>query len=331
MSASDDLFALIARETLWWESIEFTTKRVDEVIPSWANPNRVRGEMTEHYVETRAGLRHYEIREGASASRGVTLTVYCNDGKRSTMTHERLDPKSVAPHREVRVTSSFGMEEAIAGTMRPPALGYLYVDKEYLYKALERARPQGESQVGGFRCLAFEFPDILWAKLRQTIVYSIDVERGIPIRVESFEVADRTRRQWVWEVKELTTVDGHSFPARMIMIHYTRGKDGSPIIEESRFRNELVSIAFNKTYPATLFQPTLLPGTRVRDDLAKKDYLIPGGDSKATTESPVTPVVLAIEPSGWEASASAVVFGCGAVLVIFGLVLRWYRRMTPGI
>ena len=211
---------------------------------------------------------------------------------------------------------------------------YHYVGREPLHEALPEAEHLGADRVAGRDCEIFRFAQVEWTS-PQDLVYHLDKETSIPLKVESFRDRasfDAGKPLWVWTADKLERVDGHPVVRDSTQVDYAAG--GAEPAFTRTFRVE--SIAFDKDYPASTFWPVFQPGVGVLDVIAGKSYREPGADPEAevdasasrggeaatTTAQPLQ----AIPPGHWTSTLSTVSLGLGISVLVASLAVVWWRR-----
>lgn len=195
---------------------------------------------------------------------------------------------------------------------------------------MPQAQRTGEDTCLDRPCVVFLFPHFKTDTEFQDLVYHLDRETGVPLKVEAFK--DEATRlagnsSWIWQAESLDEVQGFHVPLSSSYQSFNKDKNAKdPIAISSKTKIE--SIYYNKSYSESQFWPVIQPGAVVHDIIAKSSTTIP--DPKASTGPPAerpqaAGSIVATPPQGWMDYVPPVGLGLGLVLLITGLVL-WRRR-----
>ena len=278
-----------------------------------------------HYIETSGGERLLDVASYAPDGRSAREEGYC-DGSRCARVWSK--PAESGRQVEVRIGRAF-MDEAKSGsTSRPHCLVFFYVGKTPIYEALPNARYLGRDRVGGREVDVFLFPRVRWAMVDQDLVYALDTESAIPVRVQSFRSdADRIadRPDWEWAATKLDVVQGHSVVIESEHKTWSRGKSAPP---RTLFRNAtetVESIEFDGRHPASTFWPQVQGDAKVLDAIAGKVTLPPDPAPTPPVGKPEPQVRVAPEV-GWTPMISSITLGLGLTILATGALLWWRRK-----
>ncbi|MDE2507651.1 MAG: hypothetical protein KGM43_10595, partial [Planctomycetota bacterium] len=283
-----------------------------------------------HYVETTGGERYYDTKGFLGETPTARSVGYC-DGKRcARVEYERGD---LEKQESFIVSNAFMGEGTNNSTDRPRPYYYYFVGKTPLYEALPRAEHLGIVRFLGRDCDSFLFSNIPWAMLTQNIVYTIDKESGVPLRVASFVDVDdiaKTRPLWSWDAKNFGVLDNHH-----IVIdseHVLFGKPGTQYEGQTLVKHtyHVESASFNHTYPHSMFWPETRQSDALFVDSIAKKIEVPKAAPNAKTN--LSGGVQAANPirvegpggaSAWLTSSLLVV---GVSLILTGTAVWWRRR-----
>ena len=200
---------------------------------------------------------------------------------------------------------------------------YLYVGKTPIYEALPSAVNLRGGRVLGCDVDRFLFKRVLWGKVEQDLVYSLDRETAIPLKVESFvPEADRQadRPDWAWSVTRLETVQGH--PVAMESEHQTwsAAKVGSSRQLYRISKETVESIGFDRStfWPKTTGEAPVIDSIAGKVKEPSKPALAP--EVKAGTAIRVAP------ETSWVPAISAGGLVLGVAVLIAGAFVWWRRR-----
>ena len=163
----------------------------------------------------------------------------------------------------------------------------------------------------------------------QDLVYDLDAETAIPIRVRSYlgnlneNDLDSSPPAWTWTALSVDSIQGFHMPLRSSMISYG-GAGISATDKRMAIEVKVESLSYDKSYPKETFWPVIQPGTTVLDSIKKTQYAVPGktigdihfgGENETTTS-----VAQAVQPVHWSAWGSTASFGLGGALIFVGLI-----------
>ncbi len=217
----------LARESRSWESLELHTQtEIIYLIPLDLPGGEPSNGKTSHYIETNHGERlmveQFNPKEGS-----VSRMEGYSDG---TKCCEILEGRK-GGRPEVRIGTSFMSEGMTGNTRRPNCLIYWYVGKVPIDEALANAKPLGTGKVIERDVDFFLFPRVRWGMMEQDLVYSLDRETSIPIKVESFknEEARATNQPgWTWTARKLDFIQGHPIVVSSEHHSFTTERPGNP-------------------------------------------------------------------------------------------------------
>lgn len=273
---------------------------------------------TEHYIQTMSGSRFCEF-ASSMGDQAVGLSRYYFDGSRGA--EVTYSPKDLGRQQQVLIRRNFWLEANTDRKQIPKPFLFLYVGREPLWKALSKARLIGQSDVIGHPCDAFLFDRVRWGGL-QDQVFHLDSETSVPLKVEAFR--DETSRLkneplWVWTARSLDRVDARSLPLKSIQESF--GPDGRVMLT---WDTEVLSIEFDRGYPASTFWPVLQPGVTVDDTITGKTYQTPGERPAIPSQSGSASPVRADPPASGTSldSGVALAIGCAVLLAAAAVWLR---------
>ena len=177
-------------------------------------------------------------------------------------------------------------------------------------------------------CNNFLFKNVGPHGREQSLVYSLDEATSVPLKIAAYSSPDRLRDQmpnWVWEATTLDRVSDRHFPLNSSYASFRVAKTETGQWTSQPGLKQIIrveEITFDAAILHTAFWPTIQPGTRVLDAIAKRKYQVPGG--AATTQESAgtgTPIRVAPESGSW-------LPGAGVVLSIAALAIAavlWRR------
>lgn len=325
-----DTPSVMAEKLSWlmdsWSSIELRVR-----IESRNHDTGREGVGLEWYIETGLGQRMYE-RSWPTAEPGETdRKVVYSDGK-------RFAESSWADGRQRNIiyTKAFFNEARTAHSWRPTPLTFFYLQHEPLATFLAKAEHLGTQSRLGRDCELLLVRNVRWTFAPVDIVYCLDRETALPLRVQCFTAGDdrtTSRPEWEWEATSIDDVgDGRHWPINSRDVSYSpEASDG--VLQSRTLKIE--AIHFNKEFPLAIFRPVEEPGTPVLDAVANRQYTVPGvptgADAPAkSVASRATPPLRAEAPNDWMATVSTWGLVLGVALIAAGL-LTWIKTRARGL
>ncbi len=283
--------------------------------------------MDERYVETATGKRRDELLLRPTTGGPRLYVSYC-DGSRCAHTAQDGAPGSVPA--QLLVKRGFNTEEKIGSTDRPFFFKYYYVGKKPLYEALPAATYLGTTEVLGRECDRFVFPGVVWAYAPVEMVYDLDREWSIPLRVAMYsgpEARSADAATFIWEAESTDLVDGHRVVLNSTQVMYQPASTPSGGKPTKVMTQRLIvdEIAFDRDYPDADFWPTLVPGMVVADSIENRHYRVAdtGGEVELPESAePPTPTNPARPGGHWTGWASWVGIGFGAAALMAAVAIR---------
>lgn len=169
-------------------------------------------ELDQTYLETDRGERCFDERVIIPNEPISHKCSYC-DGKRCA--NIIFSPQE--PDRQSVVTIGHGfMNEPVFGFIdAPPPYRFYHVGLIPLHEAMATAERMGREQVAQRACDLFHFRDVGPPNMKQSLVYALDEETSVPLRIAAYSNPDRVRDRmpnWVWEATTLDRVADRHFP-----------------------------------------------------------------------------------------------------------------------
>lgn len=261
------------------------------------------------YAQGPRGARYFDsiVRhdaESGPAERQVRRTTYYSDGRRSA--EVSYGPGQLEQQAQVYVGRDFGREARVGFAQAPPPLRYYYVGLTPLPEALPDAVPLGTGTVLGRPCTTVRFDGVGRSSRPQALVYHVDTEAGIPLKVTAYENPEFLARDlpnWRWEATRVASIQGRLFPMASTYTSYVvldRDQPG----RESAHRDVEVQIdvaraTFDRAVPRQAFWPAYQPGVFVLDTVAKRSYRVPGGAAPETRSGTGEPIRVNPPAGGW--------------------------------
>jgi hypothetical protein len=281
--------------------------------------------LEEIYLETDRGDRYFDrkiILPDGSVTRNSS---YC-DGKRcANIEFSKEDPERQGA---VGIGHDFMTESRIGFRDVPPPFRYYHVGLTPLHEALPHADRMGPERVMERSCENFHFKGVGPAGRQQSLVYSLDEETSVPLKIAAFSGPEQLRDQtpnWVWEATTLDPVSGRHFARSSKYASFRVRKDETGLWVAKPDLSQTIhvkEIAFDNPIPHADFWPAFQPGVRVFDSIAKRSYEEPGGPSLAQgTAKVANPIRVAADQGSW-------LPGIGVALSLAGLAAAFvlWRR-----
>ncbi len=259
--------------------------------------------LEQTYLETDGGERYFDERLIIPNKPVSHKSSYC-DGKRcANIRFSREDPQKqdfVTIGRDFMNESRFGFRDA------PPPFRFYHVGLVPLHEALANAERTGQERVIGRTCEDFHFKEVGPPGMQQSLVYSLDEETSVPLKIAAFSGPSQLRDQvpnWVWEATTLDKVSGRRFARSSTYASFRVTKaaaghwDSKPDLSRTI---QVTEVSFDTSIPHAAFWPTFQSGLHVLDSIAKRQYDTPGGASPAHQAGTVgAPIRVAPDRGSW--------------------------------
>jgi hypothetical protein len=223
-------------------------------------------------------------------------------------------------------------EESGGYVMRPEPIRFHYVGLTPLYEAIPGAERIGRSRVADRDCNVFLFRAVPGARSSQDLVYHLDDQTSVPLKVEAFANEARRRADkpsWAWEALTLDEVQGFHVPFKSKRRGYIVS-DESPSREKSITDYAIDSVRFNQSFPTSTFWPTPEEGVVINDLIEKTLYDDTPGKEAPTSEAPKAKATAVVErPAASPAptsGASYVGAGVGLATAVLAVAIFWKVR-----
>ena len=319
----------LAAKRLAWEletrkSVELRTRT--DITSTKADPQRPADfdAIEDHYVENAAGQRKCDSRHFKSDA-AVGRYEHFSDGMRCADVN--FSKNDLDKQESIIFKRQYWMEDRSERRECPQPLRFLYVGREPIHKALPSAAYLGEDRVLNRACHVFLFAQVRW-EIPQDHVYYLDKATSVPLKLASYRdqtARDQKKPLWVWTAESLDKVQDHFVSLKSKMIQYA--EDLQPGFT---WTYSVISIQFDKDYPASMFSPAPQPGVTVLDSINSKRDQTPGArpapPDKSTQAPRASEPILAVPPSDWTATISSFIFGLGATILAVGAILRWRHK-----
>ncbi|MGE3822114.1 MAG: hypothetical protein AB7I30_22090 [Isosphaeraceae bacterium] len=286
-----------------YDSIEVHVRLKAELLVAMAGAKPNWGMRSETYREAGPQRRWYsDVELGEDGTPPESVGFGCLKGDLSA-TVSPASPSRGLP-RSITLGRDFLGEKARGFSIKPKFLMFRDVGLTPLHEAILRATRAGTDTVCGRSCTVYHFPGVAGARSTQTLVYALDDETAVPLRVTAYrdaEAIERGRPNWEWVTLELGSVGDLSYAKESRHTSYT--------FEEGRLVPRIVEthvverVELDKSFKETDFWPVFRPGDYVDDLIARKDYHI-GPNGKPLVRPPqatataVQDPVQAIESEG---------------------------------
>jgi hypothetical protein len=284
-------------------------------------------QLEHRYLETKDGRRTYD-QVLTIPGKAVSHTAYFCDGSQCAS----VEYDKNAPQRQMRISivNEFGHEGRFGYSEAPEPLKYYRVGLTPLHEALPGAEFVRIEQVIGRDCDVYHFREVAGqAGKTQSLIYALDRETGIPLRVSAYphpEQIEQATPNWVWEAKTVDRDGGGPIARTSTYASYklTRGDDGRWSSSPNLFQDIRVEeVEFNGAVAKSSFWPTLQPGVSVFDSIKKASYEVPGGTKTQEPVAPVGPPIRAT-PDDWGYWPTGL--GVGLSLTILAVALAVHLK-----
>jgi hypothetical protein len=325
--STDAIIAQIADEMLAPESIELTLTERSQYLVEIKGRKPDAGIARDRFIATARGQKLYE---GRTLSPGPEQTVWqeYSDGTRcASVTHDRSPDGE--HQKSITISNDFMREESGGYVMRPEPIRFHYVGLTPLYEAIPGAERTGRSRVAERDCNVFLFRAVPGARSSQDLVYHLDDQTSVPLKVEAFANEARRRADkpsWTWEALTLDEVQGFHVPFKSKRRGYIVS-DESPSREKSITDYAIDSVRFNQSFPASTFWPTLEEGVFINDLIEKTSYY-----NTPDKEAPKSEATIVVDrPAASPAPTSGASYvGAGVVLATAVLAAAIFWKVRRG-
>jgi hypothetical protein len=281
--------------------------------------------IEEIYFETDKGERYFDERASVPSQPVSHKSSYC-DGKRTV--HIRFSPGDSGSQQTASIGHDFKTESRFGFRDAPAPIRYYHVGLVPLHDALANAERLSDDLVIGRACGSFHFRDVGPVGKQQSLVYSLDHETSVPLRVAAFRGPEQLKNRvpnWVWEAKTLDVVSG-----RHIARSSTYSSFGVRKTEAGHWVSDLTmcrlievnEVTFDKPIEHAAFWPIFEPGVQVMDSIAKRRTEVPG-KAPATPESARTGVPIRVISDG---GSWLPAIGVALSLAAFTVAIVLWRR-----
>ncbi len=165
------------------------------------------GTIEQTYIQTADGQRVFEewIATHHKAS-------YCDGEKCADVEFSREEPDRPVT---ISIDHDFSFDGTFGFRTAPEPFRFYHVGLKPLPEALPAAERLADTEVIGRSCHVFHFPDVGLPGQEQSLVYALDRETAVPLRVVAYANPGRIRDElpsWTWEAKTLDRVGDHHYP-----------------------------------------------------------------------------------------------------------------------
>jgi hypothetical protein len=283
--------------------------------------------LEQAYFETARGERFLDERRITPDGPISHMSSYCDGTKCANVRFSKGDPDK---QDSVTIGHDFMNEVRTGFRDAPQPLRYYHVGLMPLHEALHQAEREGQVRVIQRICNNFRFKRAGPRGPDQSLVYSLDEQTSVPLRVAAYYNPDQLRSKapnWVWEAKTLDEASGRHFVRTSTFSSFLVKKADTDLwVSEPSLSQtiQVEEITFDAAIPRTSFWPTTQPGTRVSDTIAKRKFQVPGG-KPSTRESAGTGTPVRVAP---ESDSVSWLSGAGVVLslaVLAAAAVIWRR------
>jgi hypothetical protein len=255
------------------------------------------------YAETSRGERVFDERRLVANQPVSHSASFCDGEKCANLV---FSGKKGDSQKMASISHGFMYETRNGFRDGPEPLRFYHVGLIPLHEALSGAERMGEERVIERICDNFHFRDVGPAGRKQSLVYSLDRETSVPLKIVAYANPDRIREgspNWSWQATSLDKISGRHYPLRSTYASSQRSKadPGRPTSEpDVKQTIRVEEIEFDAAIPKTTFWPTFQPGVAVADTVSKHKFRVPGGESPRKEEASVgTPIRVAPESGSW--------------------------------
>jgi hypothetical protein len=315
----------LAREMTTWSSIDLSVREEGRhVIPRKNQPTTFSN--AHHYIETQKGQRMIDSVFGSEGKKMSHVSAY-DDGARCA----RVVFLGASKQHSLLISRSFLNEGGTGSTDRPPPLQFFYVGKVPIYEALSRSTYLGKGEILGKSTEIILFPRVKWGMTVQDLVYDLDKQTCIPLRIRFFvDTIDKNTFStvtpaWEWRAQTLDEVQGFHMPLRSESLQY----DTVTSATRTTRQFSIESIKYNASHPASTFWPVPQPGVQVIDSIKKSSFVVPPRKAETSTLTETKTEqrpIQALPPYDWGVGISSVSLIVGVVAVGVGFYIRCHRR-----
>ncbi len=278
------------------------------------------------YFETDRGERFFDERIVVPHRPVSHSSSYCDGKKCANVSFSIGDPDKqhlITIGYDFKTESMFGFRDA------PSPLRFYHVGLVPLHEALAKAERAGREGVMGRTCDDFVFKDVGPPGMKQYLVYSLDQDTRVPLKIAAYSGAEQVTDDvpnWVLEATSLDTVSGRHFArsSKYSCFRVTKTNGGRWISEPDLSQTiQVQEISFDTAIPKAAFWPAVQPGVHVLDAVAKRKYITPGGSPPAQgTAGTGTPIRVGPEPGSWLPGVGMVL----SLAVLAVAAVLWWRR-----
>lgn len=319
----------LSREMESWKAIEIQVQhRLTDTVRTTSKGEAYSGNIEEHYIETATGQRLIQSTVGNPDGEPRRDASFSDGSRFVDITYK---PGEGSDQQQYKINTSFGNEANSMLSRRPQPLSYLYLEHKPLHEQLPKSKPLGSETHLGREGELFLFSGVTWFRQPVDLVYLLDRETGLPLKVTCYASAEARENSdplWTWEADTFDQVGDHHFPLQSTELAFVPGQ-ADPRMTRTLTVKEC---AFDKSYPKTLFQPAIQPGASVWDVVNNKNWVQRG--AAPTPAVAPTSVTLAPDPSTSIAATppadrttalSYTVIGLGMAALLVAIIL-WRRR-----
>ncbi len=317
------------------ESIDRVEQNLKRELDSWKTlapkvveeqdtPKRdAQGKVYSEYVGTRNGKRLYKTvitdRNGRTFHDGTI-----SDGTRRW----KLDHKEGGELETVIIRKASEEVPPSMGGQSPKPWLLMFVGGKPLHTAIRDAERIGETEVIGRPCDVYRFANVQAGRFPADVVYALDRETSIPLRVEYCQPGDDLAQPAgpysVWEAKTLDSVGAHHMPLTSSYVAYRRPDESGNVEEMVRQNITVESLEYDAPIEASLFQPQIGPDVTIMDKIQGTTVYPPSAETTPTTTIPTTANASAVPPTPWSHYAPLAGIGFGLCVLAAGFLL-WMR------
>lgn len=256
--------------------------------------------FSQDYIHTRDGERFFDEKSHWPSGRWFHRAGYCDGVKCATILFDVDNPDTQS---FVQIDNTF-LDDMKFNIMSVPFPAQaFYVGSAPLAEALPTAEPMADGEVIRRTCDVFYFKQVGRADRKEQVVYHLDKETSVPLKVACYTSPDLLRIDrplWMWEATSLDAVSGHHLP---LTSRWTRfivrdaDKNKPPKINMTRDIH-VDDVRFDEEVPKSVFWPVLQNGALVTDRFKDRSFVWSSAAPPPKAGVSVSDPIRAQEPDG---------------------------------
>jgi len=330
--AIDDVGTLIEKLT---KELTFTTISMKvEILQSFNRDGRsatpVECRIEELYTATNRGHRFFDHLRFDKGGTNLHRAGYSDGSKCAAVDYRHDDPN----RQESIVISHLFLDEMKHGFLAAPApYRYSHVGLVPLRKALSEAQYMGRGEAIGRECDLFHFKAVGPATKPQSLLYSLDRQTAVPLKVEAYDGPNGLPEKmpnWVWEARTLDKVGNRHFPLMSTYTSYIKAKNSDGVSEILPTLSQTIKVSrieFDSAISNATFWPVYQPGIDVMDPIAHRTAQVNSGETGKVTSKQAASEPIRVQEPG-DGSLLLAASGVGLSLVVLFVAFLLWKRAT---